>query len=128
MLSGRNTYRLSVLALLLGFALGGVLPAVCQQSAAHASSTAMDHSGEHPTMPCAAPCHAVETPAYVAPAPLLSADRFSEGPDVLLAGPASQAVRAPLFQRRLAGTARDPASSASSPSVRLHVFHAVFLN
>lgn len=128
MLSRLPTYRLSVLALLLGFALGVVLPVACPQSAAHVSATAMDHSGEHSSVPCTAPCHALEAPAYVAPAPLLSADRLSEGPDVLPAGQVLQAARAPLFQRGVAGAARDPASSDSSPPVRLHVFHAVFLN
>ena len=125
MSSSLPTYRYSVLALLFSFALGVALPAVCPQSAAHASSTAKAHSGEHSTVPCTAPCHVLEAPAYVTPAPLLSADRFSESPDALHA---EQALRAPLFPRRQCGAARDSASSDSSPPVRLHVIYAVFLN
>lgn len=117
------TYRFARLAVLLGFALGIVLPAVCQQGTAHASEMAEGHS----EVPCAGPCHVLEVPTDVAPAPLLKTDRLPESPDVAPERQLSRAGHAALFQHReIEGIRRS--ISPGSPPVRLHVFHAVFLN
>lgn len=123
------TYRLAALVLAFSFALGAALPAFCQQGGG--AMPAHSHADGHPNVPCEGACHAGEQPAKLLSAAVMpEAERSPTGPMTL---PATAAVRVASAGAPLAGKRSNPRVARAGPPpsgrpVRLHVYHAVFLN
>jgi hypothetical protein len=130
-------HRLLSLALVLALALGAAAPLVrCASAAVPANAT---HEVPPSESPCAAPCCALQAPRSSSDAPAAPlADRDLTRPDLLpaphaqagpvpasLAGPAALLLPRAMASPSVANRAHEP--PAARP-VRLHVFHAAFLN
>lgn len=127
-----QTYRRAALALLLSFALGAALPALCQ----HGAMAAGHSSGMagFPAAPCAGTCHISSGQAVQGPEALVAVmQRLPSGPEVLPPAPLAAAMATSLSGSPAAGARFQSAPVRAGPPplarpVRLHVYHAVFLN
>lgn len=120
-----SSYRLAALSLLFSFSLGAALLATCPISAEAGSPDAANHSAT----PCAAPCHAMKASQNELATVPLASDRLSTFPDLFpadRAAPDHERLTSPAPLRTPAASRRH--AQLASPPVRLHVFHAVFLN
>lgn len=116
MMKSSSPYRFTALTLVLSFVLGTALTGACYGSDGEA--VADDHS--HSQGFCAAPCHVAKAPAEATPALLLEAGRLPAGEEL-------RALPVLLSPSRRAASSPGGIRLVWLP-VRLHVFHAIFLN
>jgi hypothetical protein len=118
-----RAYRLFTLTFALAFALGITWTGMCSNSAGATTPKGYDHAQEF----CAALCHVAKTPPEVTLMPVVVADPGQTGPGATTVGEIFESTRTSLLQF-YAAACSDGIVGLEWLPVRLHLFHAVFLN